>query len=65
MRGAVLHFLLSGFLRTSIRNWHKQSRASAVDEGLTENIINDETTIIFVDDVCNSLCDNGAKHEST
>ena len=30
MRGAVLHFLISGFPRTFTRNWQKQSRASAV-----------------------------------
>ena len=30
LRGAVLHFLYSGFPTTSIRNWQRQSRASAV-----------------------------------
>ena len=32
MRGALPQFLVKGFLRTSIRNWQRQSRASAMCE---------------------------------
>ena len=31
-RGAVFQFLISGFPTTSVRNWQKQSRASAIEE---------------------------------
>ena len=56
-RGAVLHFLITGFLRTSIRNWQRQSRASAMEMILGYLIIKDvdyeETTIIRFDAAAN------------